>query len=205
MSEINKLPDHLGGHGNKTHLDEGTLNFVKKLFNVKTMLDIGCGPGGMIKLAREKGIEAYGIDGDFEVNRSDINSDWVTIHDYEKGPSPFNKDVDLIWSCEFVEHVYEEFLPNFMKDFQRGKIVVMTYAPPGKPGHHHVNCNTEDYWKEKFKEYGFQYDANLTRQVREVTTLGIFKLTKSGILKTKPIEKQHKAFVKHHGLCFIRM
>lgn len=189
-----ELPDHLGGHKNRTHLDEGTLSFVKKLFNVKTMLDIGCGPGGMVKLARELGIESYGIDGDFEVDRPGVDPSWVTIHDYEKGPSPFNKDVDLIWSCEFVEHVYEEFLPNFMKDFQRGKFVVMTYAPPGKPGHHHVNCNTEDYWKEKFKEYGFQYDANLTRQVREVTTMNI-----------KGKSAPRKAFVKNHGLCFVKL
>ena len=187
------LPDHLGGHKNKTHLDEGTLQFVKKLFNIKTMLDIGCGPGGMVKLARDMGIEAYGIDGDFEVERKGVDTNWLTIHDYEKGPSPFDKEVDLVWSCEFVEHVWEEFLPNFMKDFQRGKFVVMTYAPPGKAGHHHVNCNTQEYWIEKFKEYGFQFDQGLTDKVRQVTTLNI---------KGK---FSHKAFVKHHGLCFVKL
>ena len=187
------LEAHLGGHGNKTHLDEGTLQFVKKLFNIKTMLDIGCGPGGMVKLARDMDIEAYGIDGDFEVERPGVDKDWITIHDYETGPSPFNKEVDLIWSVEFVEHVWEKFLPNFMKDFQRGKFVVMSFAPVGKAGHHHVNCNTEEYWIEKFKEYGFQFDRGLTDKVKQVTTLNI---------KGK---FSHKAFVKNNGLCFVKL
>ena len=80
-----------------------------------------------------------------------------------------------------------------MKDFQRGKFVVMTFAPPGKAGHHHVNCNTEDYWKKVFDNYGFQFDANLTRQVKEVTTLNI---------KGK---FSHKAFVKQNGLVFVKL
>ena len=79
----------------------------------------------------------------FEVSRPKSIKKYVTIHDYETGPSNFDKEVDLIWSVEFVEHVWEKYQKNYMKDFQRGKFVVMTFAPPGKAGHHHVNCNTE--------------------------------------------------------------
>ena len=80
-----------------------------------------------------------------------------------------------------------------MKDFQRGKFVVMTFAPPGKAGHHHVNCNTQEYWKGVFKDYGFAYDANMTRMIKEVSTLNI---------KGK---FSHKAFVKNNGLCFVKL
>ena len=118
---MTQLPEHLGGHKNKTHLDEGTLLFLKKNLKIKTMLDIGCGPGGMVKLARDHNIEAYGIDGDFSVERPGIDSNWITIHDYEKGPSDLTNNVDLIWSVEFVEHVWEDYKDNYMKDFQRGK------------------------------------------------------------------------------------
>ena len=193
------LPDHLGGHKNKTHLDEGSLKFMQRMFNIKTMLDIGCGPGGMVRLARELGIESYGIDGDYTLPREDI-SQFITIHDYTLGPSSFDKNIDLVWSCEFVEHVYEEHLPNFMADFQRANFVIMTYAPVGKAGHHHVNCNTEKYWKDVFKEYGFQFDANMTRQIKEVTTMGRFKRNKE-----TGETKLWKSFVKDHGLCFVRI
>ena len=34
-----KLPDHLGGHKGRTHLDHGALEFMIKEYNIKTMLD----------------------------------------------------------------------------------------------------------------------------------------------------------------------
>jgi len=191
------LPEHLGGHKNKTHLDEGALQLAVKEFNVKTMLDIGCGPAGMIKLAQSLGINAQGIDGDFTVNRPNVP---VTIHDYETGPGPLGDlEVDLVWSCEFVEHVYEEYLPNFMQDFQRGKLVFMTFAPPNTPGHHHVNCNTLEYWVDVFDRYGFDYNKKLTEQLRAASTMGRWK-------KNKETGERFwwKAFVKDNGLAFVK-
>jgi len=196
----NQLPKHLGGHMNKTHLDQGSLEYMINNYNIKTMLDIGCGPAGMVELACNLGINAQGIDGDFKVERPNVP---VIIHDYEKGPSPLDIEVDLVWSCEFVEHVWEEFLPNFMKDFQRGKYVIMTYAPIGKGGHHHVNCNTEEYWINVFEQYGFDYSPELTANIRGVTTMG----TRTNIAKPGKPPKwkiSKTAFVHKHGLAFIK-
>jgi SAM-dependent methyltransferase len=194
------LPEHLGGHKNKTHLDEGAINHMMRMLNVKSMLDIGCGPGGMVQLATEKGLHAEGIDGDFEVKRDSSVQDKIHIWDYTKGPSPLgNKTFDLAWSCEFVEHVDEEYVPNFMADFQRANFVIMTYAPPGTSGHHHVNCQPQSYWVDVFKQYGFQYDANMTRQIREVSTMGRVKKDKETGKK-----KWWKDFIKQTGLCFVK-
>jgi len=197
---MNILPDHLGGHINKTHLDQGSLAFMQKNLNVKSMLDIGCGPGGMVKLANDLGISAHGIDGDFIVDRSDIDPNCITIHDYTTGPSNLDLKVDLIWSVEFVEHVEEQYQDNYMKDFQKGNFVIMTFAPPGAPGYHHVNCQTDEYWKSIFSNYGFQYDANMTRHIREVTTLNVKKKKKKENTKVS-----RKAFVKNNGLCFVKL
>lgn len=197
---MNKLPKHLGGHQNKTHLDEGTLIFLKNNYKIKTMLDIGCGPGGMIELARSYGINAQGIDGDPLVERSDIVKNNITIHDYTKGPSPIDKTFDFVWSCEFVEHVYEEYLPNFMEDFAKGKYILMTFAPLGKKGHHHVNCNTQEYWIDVFDKYGFNFQPEITKSIREtISTMGSVKNDK----KTG-LPKYRKAFVREHGMFFIR-
>jgi len=195
---MEKLPKHLGGHMNKTHLDQGSLAFMQKNLNVKSMLDIGCGPGGMVKLANDMNINAHGIDGDYKVERPGVNDNWITIHDYTTGSSNLDLKVDLVWSVEFVEHVDEEYQDNYMKDFQRGNFVIMTFAPPGTKGHHHVNCQTDAYWKDVFKNYGFQFDSNMTRQIREVTTLNVKQ--KKGITKFG-----HKAFVKNNGLCFVKL
>ena len=59
-----KVPDHLGGHLNRTNTDEPLLIHVKNKFNIKSMLDIGCGPGGMREVANRNNIEWFGVDGD---------------------------------------------------------------------------------------------------------------------------------------------
>ena len=190
------LPKHLGGHKNKTHKDQANLEYMVNKYNIKTMLDIGCGPAGMVELARNMGIDAQGIDGDFEVERPNVP---VTVHDYTQGPSPLDIEVDFVWSCEFVEHVCEEYVPNFMEDFARGKYVVMTFAPPGKSGHHHVNCNTQEYWIKVFDLYGFNFDEQETAFIRYNSSMFTQKKDK----KTGDVFKKH-TFVRDHGLFFKR-
>jgi hypothetical protein len=47
----------------------------------------------------------------------------------------------------------------------------MTHALPGKNGHHHVNCRTEDYWIDMFKKYDFSLCEYATREVRQCSTM----------------------------------
>jgi hypothetical protein len=181
-----KLPEHLGGHANKTHLDTGVLKYMIEKYGVKTMLDIGCGPGGMVYHARELGIDTHGIDGDFTLERT---GEFFTLHDYTTGPSSLTENYDMVWSCEFVEHVEEEYIPNFMPDFQRAKYVVMTFSE--KNGHHHVNLKPASYWIGIFESYGFSHIEEETTTIRNVTTMNLDK-------------KQKKQFVKNNGLFFVR-
>lgn len=158
---------HLGGHGFITHLDLGILEFFKKEFNCQSFLDIGCGPGGMVKLAKDLGYTSYGIDGDYSLDR-DVE---IIIHDFSKGKVNHTIDYDLGYSCEFVEHVDKIFVPNFMESFSRCVHVVMTFAPLGAKGHHHVNCNTKEYWIDIFKEYNLIFNEEITNRLKEKSTM----------------------------------
>ena len=80
-------------------------------------------------------------------------------------------------------------MPNYMKTFQCAKSAVVTYAPPGWNGHHHVNLQEEDYWVAKFEEYGFILNESKTKELRANSTLNLGK-------------KGRKAFVKNRGLFF---
>lgn len=180
-----QTPDHLGGHQGVSHIDEGTLDFLIQKFNVKSMVDIGQGPGAMVQLARHKGLVAKGIDGDPRVD-ADIR------HDYSTGPYLLDSVVDLAWSVEFLEHVDEPFLPNFMATFQSAKYILCTAAKPGEPGHHHVNCQPAHYWIGKFAEYGFVFDLQTTIDIRDFHTT---------MNTERPLKKQ---FVRRNGLFFIR-
>jgi hypothetical protein len=168
-SFMKKLADHLGGHGNKTWVDLGSLEFMKKSYNIKSMIDVGCGPGDQTILAQELGIDAIGIDGDYTVDRE---FDCI-IHDFTLGTCSklYNKYFDLAWCVEFLEHVEEKYMDNYMDIFTRCKYIICTYAPPQKKGHHHVNCQTEDYWIEKFKGYGMNFDKKITENIKNASTM----------------------------------
>ena len=104
------MNEHLGGHLNRTNIDEGAMQWLIDTFNPKTFLDIGCGPGGMVDYAIECGLEAMGIDGDPEVKKDSIYK-----HDFVEGPVDIDNNYDIGWSVEFVEHVYEDYMDNYKK------------------------------------------------------------------------------------------
>lgn len=165
------LASHLGGHENETHLDDGALSYLLENTGAKTMLDIGCGPGGMVELALGKGLQVLGVDGDDKVERSDAVKEYIIIHDFATGPYiPFHT-YDLGWSVEFVEHVDKEFMPNFLETFKHCKYVAMTHALPGQPGHHHVNCMNAEYWFGAMEAIGFKLMVEETNEMRKASTM----------------------------------
>jgi hypothetical protein len=187
--------NHLGGHQWITHIDEGLLKLLQ-FCGYKTLIDVGCGPAGNVKLARELGMEAIGIDGDPELLRLNApNMPLIAPHDYTKGRLPPQMswddgdhdrwDLNLTrfevgLSTEFLEHVEEKYIPNIMDTFQRCKIVICTHGLPGETwGHHHVNLQTEEYWVEMFSKYGFTYSKAGTDKIRAASTMrkGFIKRT----------------------------
>lgn len=111
------------------------LLYLIKHYNISSVFDIGCGPGGMKSVCSKHGIEWTGVDGDTKVQ------DKLThLIDFEKETLVDDSSFDLAWSIEFLEHVFEKYQDNYMKCFQKAKYVFCTAAPPGKGGHHHVNC-----------------------------------------------------------------
>lgn len=161
---------YLGGHNWITHTDKGSLEYIKNKFDIKTMLDIGCGPGDQIRVGREISIDSEGVDGDPRL--IDENKD-IIIHlcDYTKQSFIPSREIDLIWSTEFVEHVREEFVDNFMKTFSIGKYALITFAPEGKAGNHHVNCRNQEYWIDVFSRYNLIFDKETTKEVRNASTM----------------------------------
>ena len=162
---------YLGGHAWITHTDQGALNAIMEKFSISTMVDIGCGPGGQVQLAKEMGIDAYGIDGD---PRLQGLTPGVEIKEVDFTQQAYSIDqVDLAWSTEFVEHVEEKFLPSYMATFSCARYAFITHAPEGEESHacHHVNCKNSDYWIDTFQEYGFEYSPQVTKEIRDASTM----------------------------------
>lgn len=175
---IDPTRPHLGGY-NVDHNGQGT--WAPELWErliadehaagtpIRTMVEIGSGLGDTVRWFREHpaGIDALGIDGEPEAARVS----GAILHDYTTGPR-LVAACDLVWSAEFVEHVEERYLDNFMRTFACGRLVGLTAAQPGDSGHHHVNCRSSNYWIEVFARYGFAYDKEYTRELKKTVPFG---------------------------------
>lgn len=130
---------------------------------VKSILDVGCGEGIALEYFELVGAQGLGIEGVPQ------NNPHIIPHDYTEGPWSsrwYGHLWDLVWCCEFVEHVEEEFVPNFLETFKQSKTVLMTHAMPGQQGYHHVNLQTPRYWIEQMRSIDYSLDVDLTLTTR---------------------------------------
>ncbi len=156
------VASHLGGHMGVTHIDEGALRYMNRVVRVQSMIDIGCGPGGQVEVAKSLGIDAKGIDGDPTVN-ADI------LHDFTTGPLADLAPVDLAWSVEFLEHIAPEYIPNIMAAFKCARYVVATAND--KPGPWHQNPQPQQYWIDLFADNGFKFLSIRTLEMQRASTM----------------------------------
>ncbi len=141
---------------------------IKEL-GVRSMIDVGCGLGYSLKYFEDAGVEVLGVDGSPSALTQSVVPGKVQQHDFTNGPWSPPKSYDLVWSTEFIEHVEQQYEPNFLKTFEAAsKYLMITFAIPGQQGHHHVNLQYEDYWIDRMKEIGFKYEAELTEKARNM-------------------------------------
>lgn len=138
--------------------------FIDEL-DVRSVLDLGCGEGHSTEWFVEHGCSAIGVDGIYNPLNFRVP---VLQHDYATGPLTMKTRYDLAWCCEFVEHVEERYVANFVESLKAATIVAMTHAAPGQAGHHHVNCRDAEYWRGVMAGAGFVEDQWLTMTTRHL-------------------------------------
>jgi hypothetical protein len=160
---------HLGGYvkgGDSATYYPELWQWLIDHYGIKSMVDVGCGEGHALEYFQHHHVSGTGVDGMPQESLSIIQ------HDYTKAALVFGKhEFDLCWSCEFVEHVEEEFLPNVLATFGCAKMVAITHAWPGQAGYHHVNCKTPHYWIGAMAAIGYRLDEAITEHARVVAGL----------------------------------
>lgn len=159
---------HLGGYvpgGDKATWYPEMWDWLVARIGIRSVLDIGCGDGQALGYFRELGCDVVGIEG---VPQEDPA---IRCWDYSDGAPEIGQTFDLGWSCEFVEHVEERYVPNILNSFAKCRVVLMTHAEPGQEGHHHVNCQPSAYWQGALAAIGYQEDAALTDVTRRLSSI----------------------------------
>ncbi|HEC65027.1 MAG TPA: class I SAM-dependent methyltransferase [bacterium] len=128
---------------------------IIKSYNPKTVLDVGCGLGSIVKLLRSEGIEAYGIDFADVLDEKFWKEKYFSVADANNLPFPNNK-FDLVFSSDFFEHIPENEIDRVFSEMKRvGKTVVSYVAVEAKLNSHqrmyHVTNKPREWWEDKLK------------------------------------------------------
>lgn len=128
-------------------------------FSVSSVLDVGCGIGTWLHIARSLGItDILGIDNE-SVNSSLLSKyidkkDFLSL-DLSK-EFDLQKKFDLVLCLEVAEHIPEESSDVLIKSLVlHGDLILFSAAIPGQGGQNHINENWPSYWIEKFLIHGF--------------------------------------------------
>lgn len=95
-------------YGDAEHFND-TAEHIINWFNPRTVLEIGCAKGYLVKALRERGVKAYGLDiSEYAVaNAPEEVADYLFVYDVTSGqPLEFPR-YDLIVSFDTFEHLPE--------------------------------------------------------------------------------------------------
>lgn len=139
---------------------------IDEMFNPNSIIDVGCGSGFIMKninADKKQGIE--GTSNVYEILR--VDKKLVDVKDLRDKIHQDYPIYDIAVSIEVAEHIEPEFAETFVKNLcNLSNTVILTAAPPNQPGNHHVNCQPQEYWKNKFKKFDFHY-SDQTKVLRK--------------------------------------
>jgi SAM-dependent methyltransferase len=143
-----------GGHGSAA----AVLPWLLELLAPRSIVDVGCGTGTWLRVARENGIDdVLGLDGP-----------WVRPGDLEIPPERFlaadltappdlDRIFDLVLSLEVAEHLPPAKAEDFVDRLTAlGPVVVFSAAIPAQGGIGHTNEQWPEYWSELFARRGYE-------------------------------------------------
>ena len=161
---------HLGGYliggDNETYCTE-IWDWMHS-FGIKSVIDVGCGEAHSTKYMSDLCMDVIGIEGGLNAFKNSRLKNKVFLHDYTSGPFIPNRKYDAVWCCEFVEHIEEKYIKNFLSTFSFAEYILMTHAAPKQQGYHHVNCQEAEYWIHELNNINYKYDENITMELRNI-------------------------------------
>jgi SAM-dependent methyltransferase len=147
-----------------TAMDKWNVRHILSAFSLfdipYSYLDIGCGDGIMVRIARRLGSLAFGVDQLIDENYPEYfyHKNLVDYFELPQG------QVDFITCFEVAEHIHESahatLCDTICKNLKEGvdKYLLFSAARPGQNGTGHISCRSSNYWAEEFILRGLTAD-----------------------------------------------
>jgi SAM-dependent methyltransferase len=141
---------------------------IGRIFKPNSVIDVGCGAGTLLAQLKQNGLEVRGLEySDAGIARCREKGVDVEKFDLETERA-IQGSWDLTVSFEVAEHLPESLADNYVRVISRfSPVVIMSAATVGQGGLDHVNEQPPEYWIEKMRRQGFDYDKQSSHQVRE--------------------------------------
>ena len=134
------------------------LPLLFEIYKPQSILDVGCGLGNWIQVAKTLGVpNVTGVDGSY-VNRSllKISNEEFVEKDLTKN-FDLGKKFDLAICLEVAEHLPESSADGLIQSLtQHTDVIMFSAALPGQGGQNHINEQWPDYWQKIFTKHGFE-------------------------------------------------
>ncbi len=149
---------------------------VIDVFNPKSVIDIGCATGDLVRQFRQMGLISDGLEGsDHALNhaviqdilhldlREDLSREALQPDCYTVG-----RTYDLLCCLEVAEHIEPEYTKMFLQNITNwSDKILMSIAGPGQRGLYHVNLQEMPYWDDLFKELGYTRNQSQADQIKD--------------------------------------
>ena len=127
---------------------------------VESILDVGCGAGAWLTVWKSHGVTVRGLDGDY------VKPEQLLIYPEEFHAVDLSSEFDLncrfslVQSLEVAEHLPGSSAASFVRSLCRhSDMVLFSAAPPGQGGENHSNEQPYAFWRELFRQQGYDmYD-----------------------------------------------
>ncbi|MCS4161422.1 2-polyprenyl-3-methyl-5-hydroxy-6-metoxy-1,4-benzoquinol methylase [Salinibacter ruber] len=141
-------------------------------FNPQSIIELGCGSGRLLYPYYEQGIEVMGVDASQNAKSvSKLPDNRFEIADLKEKYQP-SKTYDIVMCVEVLEHIPAYASDIVVESISRcAPIAIVTAAPPGQGGTHHVNEQPKSYWINKFSDCGMRYKPEKSSEIGQSLSL----------------------------------
>ncbi len=135
---------------------EIVLPLVFREIGPQSVVDIGCGTGAWLSVAKENGIsDVLGLDGDYARGSLQIQPGEFRPADVSKG-FLLDRKYDLAMCLEVGEHIRTGNAPLLVESLTKAAdVILFSAAIPGQGGTCHINEQWPEFWEKLFRERDF--------------------------------------------------
>lgn len=134
----------------------------------RRVLDFGCGPGIMIDLMTERGLDYIGCDYSTEARQ-------LYLEHYGRYPERYiasladamDRQHDLLLSFDVLEHMRDDEIASLLDTVRAiPELLLNISRARGIPGH--INIKSDRSWIKFMREHGYSFEAARTQKLREL-------------------------------------